>query len=234
MRHWVRQVNKYHCIWRKNGFERFCGGSPQAIVISGENDFVLVNVVYSQLLPSVLVCRPAAAAAQFFVELWIFLAYAALLQCDCVDWVDHMPASLLFRPPLALRTLKTYLSKQPYRRHSKTFRHSAADSGGGSLHSSAHIATHDLSCRATQSAADIATKPALSPASSKTQVPATARRCVMLTVTSASGSSACRRELSLLKLLSPCLVRLESSAKRDLVAAENECFLGCNQQEHSI
>ena len=145
-----------------------------------------------------------------------------------------MPASLLFRPPLALRTLKTYLSKHPYRRHSKILRHSVVDSGGCSLHSSARIPTHDLSCRATQCAADIATDPALSPASSKTQAPATARRCVMLTVTPASGNFGCKRQLSLLKLLSPCLMRFESSAMRDTAAAGNECFLGCNQQEHSI
>ncbi len=145
-----------------------------------------------------------------------------------------MPASLLFRQPLTLRFLKTYLSKHPDRRHSKVLRHSAVDSGGCSLHSSARIPTHDLSCRATQCAADITTDPALSPASSKTQAPATARRCVMLTVTPASNSFGCRRQLSLLKLLSPCLVRFESSAKRNIAAAENECFLGCNQQEHSI
>ncbi len=124
-----------------------------------------------------------------------------------------MPASLLVRPPLTLRFLQTYLSKHPYRRYSKVLRHSAVDSGGCSLHSSARIPTHHLSCRATQCAADITTDPTLSSASSKTQAPAAARRCVMLTVTPASGSFGCKRQLRLLKLLSPCLVRFECKAR---------------------
>lgn len=99
-----------------------------------------------------------------------------------------MPASLLFRPPLALLTLRTYLLKQPYRRHSKIARHSAVDGGGCSLHSSARIPTHDLSCRATQCAADIATDSALSPASSKTQAPATARRKRVLSGVQPTGT----------------------------------------------
>ncbi|DBB12662.1 TPA: Tryptophan--tRNA ligase, chloroplastic/mitochondrial, variant 3 [Trebouxia sp. C0006] len=99
-----------------------------------------------------------------------------------------MPASLLFRSPLALRTLHTYLSKHPYRRHSKILRHSAVNSGGCSLHSSARTPTHNLSCRATHCAAEIATDSALSPASSKTQAPATARRKRVLSGVQPTGT----------------------------------------------
>lgn len=80
---------------------------------------------------------------------------------------------MLFRRPLALRTIHTYILRQP-------FTTACADSRichGRSrcLPSPSH---RHQQCRAAQSAADVVTEPAMSPGTSKTQLPAPARRLV--------------------------------------------------------
>ena len=86
-----------------------------------------------------------------------------------------MPTSMLFRRPLALRTIHTYILRQP-------FTTACADSRtchGRSRFPPSRMPSHrHQQFRAAQSAADIVTEPAMSPATSKTQLPAPARRSV--------------------------------------------------------
>lgn len=86
-----------------------------------------------------------------------------------------MPTSTFLRRPLALRTMHTYLL-----RHSFTTACTEARTDHGRirccLSKTPHL-RHQQRC-AAQSAADVVTEPAMSPATSKTQPPAPARRLV--------------------------------------------------------
>lgn len=99
------------------------------------------------------------------------LAEAKHLFCS----LDHIPTSMLLRRPLALRTIHTYLLRQ-----SKTTACVEAKTchGRSRCLPSRTCSHRHQQCRAAQSAANIVTEPSMSPATSKTQLPAPARRLV--------------------------------------------------------
>ena len=86
-----------------------------------------------------------------------------------------MSTAMLFRRPLALRTMHTYLLRQSF---------TTACAGSRTCHGRIQCCPLKMpshrqqQCRAAQSAADVVTESALSLASSKTQPPAPARRLV--------------------------------------------------------
>ncbi|KAL3150688.1 Tryptophan--tRNA ligase, chloroplastic/mitochondrial [Trebouxia sp. C0010 RCD-2024] len=99
-----------------------------------------------------------------------------------------MPTSVLFRRPLALRTMQTYLQRQSLATAYTEFR---TYQGRSCCHlsktPSQKASRHQHSC-AAQSAAGVVTEPATSPVSSQTQPPAAARRKRVLSGVQPTGT----------------------------------------------